>query len=98
MLKSCICAWKVSQINLVSTCYLSLAFLAVMCENILRMKMSLVQWLVAWISDKSARVAVASVTEPPASMVLCSLQWLAVHVHSVCFLTISSIFMLLYPM
>jgi hypothetical protein len=59
--------------------YLSFSSLAVMCENILHIKMSLVQWLVAWVSHNSAGVGIVSVNEPPASRVLSSLHWFVLH-------------------
>jgi hypothetical protein len=46
------------------------------CENILHIKMSLVQWLVGWISRKNARVGTASVNELPASRILSWLHFL----------------------
>lgn len=72
-------AWKAFKIYWVCTWYLRFSFLAVMSENIWHIKMSLVQWLVTWISCKSARVGIASVNEPPASRVLSWLHFFVVH-------------------
>lgn len=44
-----------------------------LCENIVHIKTSLVHWVVAGISRKSARAGIASVNEVPVSRVL---SWL----------------------